>query len=243
MFNNQNQNGIHLEINQMFNDIKLSDVITLDKSVNTNFTKYSTSVEMVNNDDFSIMKEHIEADISQKIGRKCIKNIMENSRCEYLNLTKYPNYVELDREATDELIRYIIDSGYKKCILSSMLAACIQDNVSFNFKILPKGQSTINGADIYSIGLISDIELYVDPYMRYDDNTIILLNEIRLNVDFIDSIISNEASFCPRIVIDFSMFSNCDSLVCYVLEKKGSPTYLKYISYLRNQKIDDILND
>ena len=243
MFNNQNQNGIHLEINQMFNDIKLSDVITLDKSVNTNFTKYSTSVEMANNDDFSIMKEHIEADISQKIGRKCIKNIMENSRCEYLNLTKYPNYVELDREATDELIRYIIDSGYKKCILSSMLAACIQDNVSFNLKKLPKGQSTINGADIYSIGLISDIELYVDPYMRYDDNTIILLNEIRLNVDFIDSIISNEASFCPRIVIDFSMFSNCDSLVCYVLEKKGSPTYLKYISYLRNQKIDDILND
>lgn len=243
MFNNQNQNGIHLEINQMFNDIKLSDVITLDKSVNTNFTKYSTSVEMTNNDDFSIMKEHIEADISQKIGRKCIKNIMENSRCEYLNLTKYPNYVELDREATDELIRYIIDSGYKKCILSSMLAACIQDNVSFNLKKLPKGQSTINGADIYSIGLISDIELYVDPYMRYDDNTIILLNEIRLNVDFIDSIISNEASFCPRIVIDFSMFSNCDSLVCYVLEKKGSPTYLKYISYLRNQKIDDILND
>lgn len=243
MFNNQNQNGIHLEINQMFNDIKLSDVITLDKSVNTNFTKYSTSVEMANNDDFSIMKEHIEADISQKIGRKCIKNIMENSRCEYLNLTKYPNYVELDREATDELIRYIIDSGYKKCILSSMLAACIQDNVSFNLKKLPKGQSTINGADIYSIGLISDIELYVDPYMRYDDNTIILLNEIRLNVDFIDSKISNDASFCPRIVIDFSMFSNCDSLVCYVLEKKGSPTYLKYISYLRNQKIDDILND
>lgn len=243
MFNNQNQNGIHLEINQMFNDIKLSDVITLDKSVNTNFTKYSTSVEMANNDDFSIMKEHIESDISQKIGRKCIKNIMENSRYEYLNLTKYPNYVELDREATDELIRYIIDSGYKKCILSSMLAACIQDNVSFNLKKLPKGQSTINGADIYSIGLISDIELYVDPYMRYDDNTIILLNEIRLNVDFIDSIISNEASFCPRIVIDFSMFSNCDSLVCYVLEKKGSPTYLKYISYLRNQKIDDILND
>lgn len=243
MFKNQSQSGIHLEINQIFENIKLSEVITLDKSVNTNFTKYSTSVEMANNDDFSIMKEHIEADISQKIGRKCIKNIMENSRCEYLNLTKYPNYVELDREATDELIRYIIDSGYKKCILSSMLAACIQDNVSFNLKKLPKGQSTISGVDIYSIGLISDIELYVDPYMRYDDNTIILLNEIRLNVDFIDSIISNEASFCPRIVIDFSMFSNCDSLVCRVLDKKGSPTYLKYISYLRNQKIDDILND
>ncbi len=243
MFNNQNQNGIHLEINQIFEDIKLSGVITLDKSVDGNFTKYSTYVEMNNTNDFSILKEHIEADISQKIGRKCIKNIMENSRCEYLNLTKYPNYVELDREATDELIRYIIDSGYKKCILSSMLAACIQDNASFHFKILPKVQ-TINGADIYSIGLISDIELYVDPYMRYDDNTIILLNEVRLNVEFIDSTISNEGpSYRTRISIDFNIFSNCDSLVCYVLEKKGSPTYIKYITDLRDKKIDDLLND
>ena len=160
-----------------------------------------------------------------------------------MNLTKYPNHIELDRQATDELIQYIIDSGYKKCVLSSMLAACIQDNVSFIFKTLPKTQPLINGADIYNIGSISNVELYVDPYMRYDDNTVILLNEIRLNVDFIDSRLSNEATFHPRIVIDFNMFSDSDCLVCYVLEKKGSPTYLKYISHLREQKIDDILND
>ena len=59
MFNNQNQNGIHLEINQMFDNIKLSDVITLDKSVNTNFTKYSTSVQM-SSDDFSLIRGRIE---------------------------------------------------------------------------------------------------------------------------------------------------------------------------------------
>ena len=240
MFNNQNQNGIHLEINQMFNDIKLSDVITLDKSVNTNFAKYSTSVQM-SSDDFSLIREHIEKDISQTISRKCIKNTIDNSRCEYLNLTKYPNYVELDRQATDELIQYIIDSGYKKCILNTMLSSCIKDNPIFFFSNITTNLSI--GGDIYNIGSIYDVELYVDPYMKYDDYTIILLNEIRLNVNFIDSRLSNEATFHPRIAIDFNIFSDSDSLVCYVLEKKGSPTYLKYITDLRNQKIDDLLND
>ncbi len=240
MFNNQNQNGIHLEINQMFNDIKLSDVITLDKSVNTNFAKYSTSVQM-SSDDFSLIREHIEKDIASTISRKCIREILDNSKNEYLDLTKYVNDIELDRLATNELIDYIIDSGYSKCILNGMLAACIQDDARFCFKAMNQN-SISNGADIYNIGFLSDIELYVDPYMRYDDNTVILLNEIRLNVDFIDSRLSNEATFHPRIVIDFNIFSDSDSLVCYVLEKKGSPTYLKYISHLREQKIDDILN-
>lgn len=234
------QSGLYLEINNIFQNIKLNDIIVLDKSVNTNFNKYSTFAQIVG-EDFSIIKEHIEKDISQTISRKCIKSIIDTSRFEYLNLTKYPNHVELDRQATDELIQYIIDSGYNKCILSSMLAACILDNVSFIFKKLPKTQTLTNGADIYHIGSISNVELYVDPYMRYDDNTVILLNNIRLNVDFIDSKISNDATFHPRIVIDFNMFSDSDSLVCYVLEKKGSPTYLKYISSLRDEKIDNIL--
>ena len=245
MFNNQNQNGIHLEINQMFNDIKLSDVITLDKSVNTNFAKYSTSVQM-SSDDFSLIREHIEKDIASTISRKCIREILDNSKNEYLDLTKYVNDIELDRLATNELIDYIIVSGYSKCILNGMLAACIQDDARFCFKAMNQN-SISNGADIYNIGFLSDIELYVDPYMTkvygYNDTTMILLNDLRLNLELIENKIVSEATFHPRILIDFNMFSSYDALVCRVLDKKGSPTSLKYISDLRNQKIDDILND
>jgi len=238
--NNQNQNGIHLEINQMFDNIKLSDVITLDKSVNTNFTKYSTSVQM-SSDDFSIMREHIEKDIASTISRKCIREIIDNSKNEYLDLTKYVN-IELDRFATNELIDYIIGSGYSKCILNAMLANCIQDDNRFHFKA--KNQNiTINGADIYNIGFLSDIELYVDPYMRYNDTTMILLNDLKLNLELLDNKIVTEATFHPKIVIDFNMYSEYDALVCRVIDKKGTENYLKYISDLRNQKIDDLLND
>lgn len=246
MFNNQNQNGIHLEINKMFNDIKLSDVITLDKSVNTNFIKYSTSVQMASNGSYEFsndFRQHIEKDIASTISRKCIKEIVDNSKTEYLDLTHYTNDIELDRKAIDELIHHITNSGYTKCILGSMLAAGIQDNVIFNFKKLPKTQPLINGADIYGIGSISNVELYVDPYMKYNDTTIILLNDLRLNLEFIENKIVSEATFHPRVLIDFNMFSSYDALVCRVLDKKGAENYLKYISDLRNQKIDDLLND
>ena len=239
--NNQNQNGIHLEINKMFDNIKLSDVITLDKSVNTNFTKYSTSVQM-SSDDFSIMREHIEKDIASTISRKCIREIIDNSKNEYLDLTKYVNDIELDRFATNELIDYIIGSGYSKCVLNGMLAACIQDNARFHFKAMNQN-TTINGADIYNIGFLSDIELYVDPYMRYNYTTIILLNDLKLKLELLDNNIVSKATFHPRILIDFNMYSEYDVLVCRVIDKKGTENYLKYISDLRNQKIDDLLND
>jgi len=234
----QNQNGIHLEIKELFNDIKLSDVITFDKSVNTNFAKYSTSVS-VGPAEFDIMKEHISNDIIQSIGRKCVKELMDNSITDFLDLSKYNNDVELVKPATDELIDYIINSGYKKCILSSMLASVIQDDARFHFKT-----TVLNsGADIYSIGFLSTIELFIDPYMRFNDNIVLLINDLRLNINYIDSEIKNEATFTPRIVIDFDMFSSYDSKICYVIDKMYSNNYNKYLTELRDKKIDTLLND
>jgi len=225
-----NQIGIHSEIKELFNDIKFNDLISFDKSISGNSNRYCTSVQLTC-DDFSIIKEHIKKNIVQMVSRKSIMYLIDNSS----------NDIELDRLSTDELIKYIIDSGYKKCILNGMLAACIQDSSLFNST---KVKSTLNNADIYNIGSIYETEFYVDPYMKYNDNTIILLNEIRMNFVFIDVELSNEATFHPRIKINFnSFYYNSDYLVCSVLEKKGSPTYLKYISDLRNQKIDDMLND
>jgi hypothetical protein len=236
----------------MFNDITLSDVITLDKSVNTNFIKLSKSVNMAS-DDFSLIREHLEKDIASTISRKLIKELIVSSRNEYLNLTQYTyNYTinELDEKATDDIISYIISSGYKKCILNQMFATCIQDRAIFNFNEIDYSKQTIskspiyNGADVYHIGSIGPVKLYIDPYMRFDDETIILFNDLRVNTELIDTNIVSESTFTPKLLIEFNIaFSLGDSLFCEVLTSKHSKSYYKYISDLRNQKIDDILND
>ena len=234
------QNGIHLGIKEIFEDIKLSDVLILDKSINSNFTKYSISTNVVS-DDFSLIRESIENEITYTISRNCIKELVNISRNEYINLSYYDyNYTinELDEKATDDLISYIISSGYKKCILNSMIACCIQDRAIFNFK------GSKYNADVYKIGSIGPVELYIDPYMRFDDETIILFNDLRVNIESINTNIVSEMTFTPKLLIGFNIaFSLGDSLVCDVITSKHSKSYYKYISDLRNQKIDDILND
>jgi hypothetical protein len=243
---NHKKNGIHLEINEIFNNIKLSDVLTLDKSINTNFTKYSTYVDM-DSDDLSIMRELIEKDISSTISRKLIKELVVSSRNEYFDLTQYTyNYTinELDEKATDDIISYIISSGYKRCILNSMVGSYIQDRPIFNFnKINGKGPM-YNGADVYHIGSIGPVELYIDPYMRYDDETIILFNYLGVNIELTNTDIVSEMTFVPKLLIEFNMaFSFGDSLVFDLISSKHSKSYYKYVTDLRNKKIDNLLND
>lgn len=246
------QNGIHLGIKEIFEDIKLSDVLILDKSINSNFTKYSISTNVVS-DDFSLIRESIENEITYTISRNCIKELVNISRNEYINLSYYDyNYIinELDEKATDDLISYIISSGYKKCILNAMLACCIQDRAIFDFNS-SKGP-LYNGSDVYCIGSVGLVELYIDPYMGFDNETIILFNDLRVNTGLIDTNIINDINFGskvttffnPKLLIDFNIaFSFGDSLVCDVITSKHSKSYYKYISGLRDEKIDDILND
>ncbi len=82
-----NQIGIHSEIKELFNDIKFNDLISFDKSISENSNRYCTSVQLTC-DDFSIIKEHIKKDIVQTISRKSIMYLIDNSRKEYIDLTK-----------------------------------------------------------------------------------------------------------------------------------------------------------
>jgi hypothetical protein len=80
--------------------------------------------------------------------------------------------------------------------------------------------------------------------MRFDDETIILFNDLRVNTELTDTNIVSESTFTPKLLIEFNIaFSLGDSLFCKVLTSKHSKSYYKYISDLRNQKIDILLND
>lgn len=229
-------------INEIFKDVKLTDIIKLDRNVITD-TRYSVAISNTI-DDIDIMKEHIENEISCRVSKKILKDIISKSRYSYLNLThnKFDtNIQEMDINATDELIEFIRASGYSKCIVNSMFSNCIQDRPAFHFNKMNNGLRT---NAIYKIGIVYGVELYMDPYMEYKDHTIILLNEIKSNTELIDYRLVNEQLFTPRIMIDFNIGYICDdSLVCYVLTHKHSTNYDKYISDMRNEKIDNILND
>jgi len=235
--------SIQIGISEIFIDMRLSDFIDVDRSIKPTILQ---SIAISNTiDDFDLMRVHIENELSSAVGIKVLKDIVKKSKHSYLNLThnKFDTIInELDVKATDELIEYINSSGYSKCILGAMFANCIQDRSSFHFN--QTGSKLRTHADIYKIGLVYNVELYVDPYLAYQDHTIILLNEVKTNTELINSSFKNEASFTPRVLIEYNIGYLCnDSLVCDVLTHKYSTNYYKYISDIRDKKIDDLLND
>ena len=88
------------------------------------------------------------------------------------------------------------------------LAAAIQDIAGYTINPV---KSKINGqGQLYPVGQIGDISVYVDPYMRYNDNRIVLgrkNNPDQPGVIFVPYLMAqsisliSEATFAPRILL------------------------------------------
>ena len=88
------------------------------------------------------------------------------------------------------------------------MAAAIQDIAGYTINPV---KSKINGqGQLYPVGQIGDISVYVDPYMRYNDNRIVLgrkNNPDQPGVIFVPYLMAqsisliSEATFAPRILL------------------------------------------
>tara|TARA_X000000368_G_scaffold249542_1_gene197064 strand:+ start:717 stop:2378 length:1662 start_codon:yes stop_codon:yes gene_type:complete len=88
------------------------------------------------------------------------------------------------------------------------LAAAIQDIAGYTINPV---KSKINGqGQLYPVGQIGDISVYVDPYMRYNDNRIVLgrkNNPDQPGIIFVPYLMAqsisliSEATFAPRILL------------------------------------------
>jgi hypothetical protein len=93
-------------------------------------------------------------------------------------------------------------------ITNGGLAAALQDIAGYTINPV---KSKMNGAgQLYPVGSIGDIAIYVDPYMRYDDNRIVLgrkNNPDQPGIIFVPYLMAqsisviSEATFAPRMLL------------------------------------------
>jgi len=214
---------ISKDIEESFKNIKLKDY--------NNFNSNLRDLEL-NRISFSItdmgyidqIKSSMINEIMQSISKKTSKVLFDKSRIEFLDLSNYyKNDFELTRDASLEVINYICNSDYKYCIMNSKIASSIQDNPQFHFTSI-NNSNILSSGDTYFIGILGDVNLYVDPYMIYNDDRIL--------------------SFTPTLKISYNLgFNVDDSLSCYIIDRKFSNSYNKYMSVLRDTKIELLLND
>jgi hypothetical protein len=87
---------------------------------------------------------------------------------------------------------------------------------------------------IQYIGDYVNIKIYTDPFLSWKTEYITSFSQINYKIDNLKTRIVNEATFQPKLVIEFTLnFIAFDPLVIYVIDNITSDAYNKYKSERR----------
>jgi hypothetical protein len=236
---------------QKFNEIDKSKIINkLDftnysDNINTESYKISIPYNYVQIDGIDTEKHIINLAINE-INKEIYNNIIKD-------LFKSDIYDFVDSRGSDlemkfrDFVPSIISKvgNYKNIICSSLLASLFSDLNVFTFGSIASNKISTSGY-VYKVGKISGIDLWVDPYMKYNDTRLVSFNEVDFNFEYINTQeIVDQHSFRPRLISEVSWGHRInDSKVIYLITDQSSPEiYNEYRKIDRDIKIDKLLDN
>lgn len=223
--------------------IATRDFIKVDKNLR-NFKTISVSMSLPQNevagikiDDDRILGT-IFNEITQNIYKVIMREVANNSTNTFVDIRNESHRGKM----LDKLSNSILNEDYKYCVTNPRLASDMSDSVDFHFSNL-QNRST-NGSFVYLTGKLSGKDVYVDPYMRYNDYKIFLFDDISLNVENFTAAIISDSTIMPKLVIKYDydfLVSSGKTINVIDLENQGALLELK--AEHREQQIDKILNE
>ena len=232
------------ELNKDFTKvIATRDFIKVDKNLR-NFKTISTSISLPQNevagikiDDDRILGT-IFNEITQNIYKIILREVASNTTNTFIDLRNE----EHRGKGLEKLCSSILREDYKYCVTNPRLASEISDSSGFHFSNL-QNRST-NGSFVYLTGKLGSKDVYVDPYMRYNDYKMFLFDEISLNVENFSATITHETTFVPKLVIRYDYdFLVSPGKTINVIDLENSDALLELKAEHREQQIDKILNE
>jgi len=232
------------ELNKDFTKgISIRDFIEVDKSLK-NFRTVSTAMSLpqtevmnIKIDDDRILNM-IFGEINQTIYKSIFKEISNNTTNTFIDLRNESNHPG----TIDKLCGSILREDYKYVVTTGRLAVDISDNPVFQTSNL-KDVAT-NGAFVYLTGKLNNKDIYVDPFMRWNDYKIFLFDKVSLNIENFTAAIVSEATFTPKLVVRFDIdFLVTPSKTINVIDSVNSDALLELKAEHREQQIDKILKE
>lgn len=177
-------------------------------------------------------------EVNQDFIRRILKKIFDTPKFDYLDL-RPDGSLMTGRHYLEKLVNMILSSGYKNVVTTGLIASELQDDSRF-FNPTNLGKTST----FYTAGKLSDVNIWVDPYMRFNDGRLCLFNTVDINVDGFDlKEVIPSMSITPRLTIEYNFdFLVSDSKLIFVIENENSEAYKQYKSLQRDIKIDNILD-
>jgi hypothetical protein len=184
----------------------------------------------------------IKNEINQDINKLFTKRLFTTNKFDYLDLRTDGSLVT-GRKHLEQLVSLLTGDNYKNLITTRLISSELQDSLSFSHYMATHDLKT--GSEPQCFGKLSGrVDVYSDPYMRYDDGRICLFNEVEFNIGEMRAYETTQiGSLAPRISIEYDIDYNVgDSKLIFVIENENSEAFKQYKSLQRDIKIDNILD-
>lgn len=181
-------------------------------------------------------------EFNQNINKIITRDLFDTNRFEWVDLRN----ISTTHEACDKIVESVIyhGKGFKNIITNSKIAVSLQDSSYFHLSAYNANVVRSNGSDINEIGSICGIKIWIDPFMTYDDERMVMFNDIYVNIEDVKSTLVDEATFRPRIMLEHKLdYKFGDHKVIYVVDNELSSGWLMVKQLNRDLKIDQILNE
>jgi len=189
---------------------------------------------------FNVIKNEIVQDLCKLF----IKKLFLTTKFDYLDLR--PNGSLMNgRIHIEKLVNLILSNDYKNLITTALITSELQENAWEFWTYVTTGDLKTNNGLPQCYGKLSErVEVYTDPYMRYDDGRICLFNGVEFNLGEMKAYETlPPGSMAPKIVIEYNIDYNAgDSKLIFVIENENSEAYKQHKSLQRDIKIDNILD-
>lgn len=226
--------------------VEFDDNLSNFESKNIGISVSIDEIESIRNKTGFLIDEHIfslvVAEINQSIYKEITKKLFDTVKFDYIDLNKgnYTNQMQSQRAIGDKIIES--KSEYSSLIASGMMCSGLSDVSGFSFV---SGSVFKGGGLPYSTGNLMGIDVYVDPYMRYNDGRICLLDKVKINIKNFEfsTDMNTLPTIMPRTLIkyDFSIELG-DSKIIFVLGEEFGDVTGQLKKLKRDIKIDNIIN-
>ena len=201
--------------------------------------------ESIKNKSGFLIDEHIfsllVAEINQSIYKQITKELFDTDKFDWIDLNKsnYINQAQAQRAIVEKIIEN--KSDYSSLIATGMISNELYDVAGFD---MSNNSWKNSGAMIYPTGNLMGIDVYTDPYMRYNDGRICLLDKVKINVkNFEFSTNINVPTFAPRTEVKYDLAVDVgDSKVIFVIGSEFEDTSGQLKKLKRDIKLDSLLD-
>jgi hypothetical protein len=224
------------------------DFIEFKKLENFNSENLSASIKTLDHLNDDQLKSLISDELIQSLFIKLVKSIRENGKFHFLDLRgTYDNNLtmfENEQKQNNKIMNYLLSFGNESSFITNgRISTELQDH-QYNLVMLSvKDSIKAIKAIPYKIFSIYERDFFVDPFMRWTDDFILIIDKINLEIIDYEEKISNSPDIHYHLESNLKFkFELVNPKCLFVFTDEYQSNLYELISSVRNDKINSIID-